>query len=683
MSSVDVMQSSSAGAAPEAVPRLRDFCQKIVSSDDRIRRAIERDALDETTILDEAERIIQEGSFDFDARLADLDAAERTRSEALASSAYPWYGWLGLVFALVGLAGLIVLLVVSILKWLGDLVTLPIWPFVAGSTVLIFVGFLLVRVPVSRRDRRTPFGAELWATSQAELLRSTLNDQLRSLAVIPALERSASPEFLDPTDDQVSITDAPYLSSRVEAGGRIQTASYRDVLTNISRSGGATIGLAGTRGVGKSELLRTFCEDPRNAASIEAGGTIGIIVPAPVAYDSISFLRVLVRRLAEKVPGYDPRGLERRLRKPSTVDIAALVFSVAIIIIGIGFVLGLTKADRSAFGWVLVGVGALVLGIVGLFRFLLPSPIGPHAFDLFLSFFGLRDASLSASSGKVGLSLGGLTMSLGTPTDQESQATHINRERRRVLADEASGLARRIRYVETQSESREASATFKGAGFKDTSNMSIEQIPFTEADLVLELSTFIAHLHAGGYQVRIGIDELDKLVVGQKAEEFLTGIKVLFPIRDCSFILTISETSAQFARRGTPIRDVFDSSLDTVVSVQPLSFLEARRMVRSRLRPGPSEKMSDSQVLLCQCLSGGLPRDFLRYCRQLGEVNARMGSQSHNRLDRVSSELLARELGARLDGVRSSLQGRDEGDAGAVLVAELEFIEAHSRQGGL
>ena len=106
-------------------------------------------------------------------------------------------------------------------------------------------------------------------------------------------------------------------------------------------------------------------------------------------------------------------------------------------------------------------------------------------------------------------------------------------------------------------------------------------------------------------------------------------------------------------------------------------------MVRSRLRPGPSEKMSDSQVLLCQCLSGGLPRDFLRYCRQLGEVNARMGSQSHNRLDRVSSELLARELGARLDGVRSSLQGRDEGDAGAVLVAELEFIEAHSRQGGL
>lgn len=47
-------------------------------------------------------------------------------------------------------------------------------------------------------------------------------------------------------------------------------------------------------------------------------------------------------------------------------------------------------------------------------------------------------------------------------------------------------------------------------------------------------------------------------------------MKVLFPIRACSFLVSISESAwASFARRGLAIRDVFDSSLDTVVQVEP------------------------------------------------------------------------------------------------------------------
>ena len=59
-------------------------------------------------------------------------------------------------------------------------------------------------------------------------------------------------------------------------------------------------------------------------------------------------------------------------------------------------------------------------------------------------------------------------------------------------------------------------------------------MPLSEPDLVIELATFVEKLSSGGYRVRIGIDELDKLANGDDAEKFLTGIKTLFTISDCS-----------------------------------------------------------------------------------------------------------------------------------------------------
>ena len=42
-------------------------------------------------------------------------------------------------------------------------------------------------------------------------------------------------------------------------------------------------------------------ETPQDKAPVERGGIIGIVVPAPVAYDPEQFLRLLIRRLAEAV----------------------------------------------------------------------------------------------------------------------------------------------------------------------------------------------------------------------------------------------------------------------------------------------------------------------------------------------------------------------------------------------
>jgi hypothetical protein len=250
----------------------------------------------------------------------------------------------------------------------------------------------------------------------------------------------------------------------------------------------------------------------------------------------------------------------------------------------------------------------------------------------------------------------------------------INQQRRERLAIDAVKFVRRVRYVETRSLNLEASASWQNIGLKRASSTSLGQIPLTEPDLVSELSALVKELRQGGYEIRIGIDELDKLVSGDDAERFLTGIKVLFSIRDCSFILTISENaSAQFARRGMPVRDVFDSSLDAVVMVQPLTFREAKRLIRARMSSGPSERMSDSQVLLCHCLAGGLPRDLLRFCRQLGEVNSKLGCSGT--LDKVLVDLLNSEVRVRLDGVLAALQSREERSSASAFIGDLEMID--------
>jgi hypothetical protein len=122
-----------------------------------------------------------------------------------------------------------------------------------------------------------------------------------------------------------------------------------------------------------------------------------------------------------------------------------------------------------------------------------------------------------------------------------------------------------------------------------------------------------------------------------------------------------------------PVRDVFDSSLDAVVMVQPLTFREAKRLIRARMSSGPSERMSDSQVLLCHCLAGGLPRDLLRFCRQLGEVNSKLGCSGT--LDKVLVDLLNSEVRVRLDGVLAALQSREERSSASAFIGDLEIID--------
>jgi hypothetical protein len=650
---------------------LEAILEDLVSNDPEIGDVLRAEVLNVAEIMIEARAILAEGAFDAISKMQEVKRAEEERDKVFARPD-PWYVNVALFAIAIGMLGLLLLLGIGIAKWAGHLLEWPLWPFVSAPLVVLAGAGLILWL-----HGQGDSGPWTSAAVAVELSRASLNKMLRSLVVIPAIERATSLNLVAPSADTVYLTDAPGLSSRIASGSRIETQSYREVITNLERDGGATIGLAGSRGVGKSELLRAFCDDPSELPSIRSGGVIGINVPAPVAYEAQPFLRVLIHRLAEAVPGYEA-GMVGRPGFPSAWGAATLMFAVASLIAGLAFLTGFTTVSRHLLGWALIAISvAAVLILVArfipssYFRILGKVAIAAIGWE---GLFPLGAGTLSLLVRDATLSIGPFSVSLGRPTDSELRGTLINKEARQALAARAVEVARRIRYVETRSVSSESSASWHNAGFKRTSGVSLDQVPFTEPDLVLELSDLVSALHDGGYRVRIGIDELDKLVRGDEAESFLTGIKVLLSIRDCSFVLTISENAfSQFARRGMPIRDVFDSSLDAVTVVQPLTFEESRRLIRARLSVGYSEKISDTQILLCYCLAGGLPRDFLRFCRQLGEVNSKLGGNA--KLTDVMDLLLLTEIRSRIDGVRFALQARDEGQAAALFMAQLELME--------
>lgn len=645
-------------------------------------------AVDPDDVMREARIIVAQGSFDARSRLQEIRRAEHARDRIL-NARPPRLARATLPLFSIAILGFAALLFVIFAQLFGKLKDIPLWPFIVITLTLGIPSGIIITIEIRRENRNVE---AIQTAIAVQSMNANFHALLRSLVIIPAIEKAMSVKLVTPAEDPVSLTDAPHLASRITSNRRIETQSYREVVTNLQRDGGATIGLAGSRGVGKSELLRAFCDDPSQAPSIEDGGIIGISIPAPIAYKSEQFLRVLIRRLAEAVPGYDASLVGRPNTPSMPVNIIATLLAAASLIAGALLIMNFDTLSKHIVGWGLVALGVIIIIFI-LFRSL-PVIIRRELAD------ALPDLILSTLPGSTLLPIGAIwgllfnafsSDAFGRSNPQQ-KGQQINRHARQALATIAAEVARRVRYVETVSASSEASASWQSSGLTYTSGVSLDEVPLTEPDLVLELSDLVQALHAGGYGVRIGIDELDKMGQSGDAEAFLTGIKVLFSIRDCSFILTISENAfSQFARRGMPLRDVFDSSLDAVTMVQPLTFEESRRLIRARLLAGSDEqaveKMSDTQIIFCYCLSGGLPRDFLRFCRQVGDTNSKLSGEAKldavadsklsggAKLDAVARLLLRAEVSGRIDGVRLAMQGRDEKEAGPEFMAQLELMD--------
>jgi hypothetical protein len=444
--------------------------------------------------------------------------------------------------------------------------------------------------------------------------------------------------LVEPCDNIVKIGDGAKLSSRVEQSERITTRYRPAVELHMLRSGGAAVGITGERGTGKSELLRSFCDTPVGQATVKRGGTIGVLVPVPAAFQGAQFLALVAERLAQAVPGY--RTLEeRQAQRKFNLAIVGILIGLSLLPLGIAIFSG------QASGWKLtdreMGGVTFTAGTVIVFA----------SYVVLLKLLMRRRASgrkhrepqkrkwVKARKTR-------RTRALIRPSGSAPARSRLGKDAERLIL--------RLKYAETITSQSEGSMSGGGVGLKLGGQRTLSALPLTEASLISEIKAFSDQLGKAGYRIIVGIDEMDKLEAGQATEDFLNSIKQLFVISSCSFLVSVSSSAwARFVQRGVNVRDALDSSLDTVESIGALDFLETRSLILHR-----REDMSDSEILFCYVLAGGFPREVMR-CAQSLAIRNRDAEGSTHTLDMLANRVLNMELDRLIEASKSALSGWD------------------------
>ncbi|KAB8158913.1 hypothetical protein FH609_019825 [Streptomyces sp. 3MP-14] len=187
--------------------------------------------------------------------------------------------------------------------------------------------------------------------------------------------------------------------------------------------------------------------------------------------------------------------------------------------------------------------------------------------------------------------------------------------------------------------------------------------PALVADFRRLLGDIAAELARRDRRTVVVIDEVDRLGSAEQALAFLREIKAVLGVPRVHFLLSVADdVGAAFVRRGLPHRDVTDSSLDDIVHVGPATLAESAALLTKRA-PG----ISDPYVLLAHALSGGLPRDLIRYARRLLEIQ---DATEQLELPDIARAMILEEVHETLDGFHNLLaRQRWTPETSAVLVA--------------
>jgi hypothetical protein len=221
-----------------------------------------------------------------------------------------------------------------------------------------------------------------------------------------------------------------------------------------------------------------------------------------------------------------------------------------------------------------------------------------------------------------------------------------------------------LNYLRTYTTSWSASLTLKSLPSLTRSRAKeLAEQPLTLPELVAryrnfseDVAAWLRSANGGEGRVVIGIDEVDKILDGDRAESFLNDIKAVFGVPGCLYLVSLSEDAmAIFARRALTIRTAFDSAFDEVVPVGPMSYQQSEQLLFKRVTGVPRPFLA-----LCHILAGGLPRDIVRAVRALVD---KAPAASEQTLDALASALVQRDLASLRQASLSQLAERAGTDA--------------------
>ena len=434
-----------------------------------------------------------------------------------------------------------------------------------------------------------------------------------------ALERAVR-RWLSNRIDQIlgSVYD-PFLSMLNPTGlaeiddpeREISTAASNELDDLIKSMPAGSIGVAGPRGAGKTTVLRRVTGIDRRADDLGDDGDakgneaenrpLGLIVDAPVEYEPRDFILHLFARACEEVLGVERVAELRRWDRG----------------VHPGRVAGSWRRYLPMLGPLLFLAGGIVYAAIQSDR---------HPVEL----VDLEPYAVAA------MAIGAMITYLRFLPTIPGVRRWIRSRRRGGDARNPTATAelrlRQIWFQQSFSTGWSGSLTLPlGTGAKLERGTQLAENQLSLPDIVALYKDFIK-LVASERQVRIGIDELDKMD-DERARRFLNEIKVVFRVDNCFYLVSVSEDAmSYFERRGLPFRDVFDSSFDEVVRVGGVSYKESRELLRKRVVGLPVQF-----ACLCHILGGGLPREVIRVAREVCD-------QFERSLSDVVSEIAQRQL---------------------------------------
>jgi hypothetical protein len=413
----------------------------------------------------------------------------------------------------------------------------------------------------------------------------------------------------------------------------ISTDTKQELIDLMVQMPGGTIGLSGSRGAGKTTLMRSVCFGEKTREKEQE--PLGVVVDAPVSYDPRDFVLHLFAQLCTEIIGPDEVREMRGSDNP---------FGIAPIS---------TQTVLTSFGW-LLGIGSLLAGIS----------------LLVLAALDAVDALGSPVAWGLVLILVGNLSSFFQLLNDRAKRRHLSGAGIPSLDLSAPHVRSAVRHLRQIWFQQSFSSGWSG-GFKTPLGLDAELQGSTQIaeqqmslpDVVDQFKEFLKEV-AQTREVRIGIDELDKMDE-KSARLFLNEIKAVFRIPDCFFFISISEDAMSFfERRGLPIRDVFDSSFDEVIYVPNLEYLVSRKLLDRRIIGLPIPF-----VCYLHCVSGGLPRDLIRAARSL----VRLGKGK--RLEDAATELLGESLRAKAHAAQIASRSLRDEDHATILNSWLNEIK--------
>lgn len=186
------------------------------------------------------------------------------------------------------------------------------------------------------------------------------------------------------------------------------------------------------------------------------------------------------------------------------------------------------------------------------------------------------------------------------------------------------------------------------------------------------LTDIAADLHRQDKSVVIAIDEVDRLGTDAQALAFLSEIKAVFGVDHVHYLISVAEdVGAAFVRRGLPHRDATDSSIDDALHVQPATLEESSYILNKR-----AAGLSHPYVMLAHALSGGIPRDLIRYARRI--LDMKDATESNELVD-IARRLILEELAETLAGFRTLLAKQTWTEHNSAVLTRFRTLTAQLR----